>query len=354
MITTGSKFFYGLGVFGLVAALVYSLSSDGEIAGLVTLASLGVVALVLGGMTTAFRDGQVATAAYPDGMAESPATIGRGPLVSPSLWPILGAFGAVLLLLGLVFEFWMALAGIIVLVGVVFGWMVQSWADRASDDADYNRGLRERILNPVEFPILGALAAGLVVFGFSQLMLTLTKSAATAVFIGLAIVIVLVAALFSGARRLGAEVFVAALMIGAIVVLTAGIIGAVRGTRGFEAQEGEGANTETVANAANIAGRFELTDGGLTPSALSIPRALAVSFTFTNTTANPRRLVVEAEDILDSNGQPNGSKRTYATAFAEDGQTAFLTFQINLPGSYRFFSEAEDGEDRIEGSIRVA
>lgn len=353
MITTGSKFLFGVGAFGLVAAFAYALASS-DLTGLVTLGSLGLAALVLGGIIIAFRDGEVATAAYPDGLAESPATIGRGPLVSPAMWPVLGAFGAALLLLGLVFEWWMAIAGIVVLLAVLLEWMVQSWADRASDDADYNRSLRNRLMHPIEFPVLGTLAVGLVIIGFSRVMLTLTKSGAVVLFIVLAALILVVAAVLAGARSIGPSVIVATLMVGGIIVLTAGTISAIRGSRGFEPHQGEGAKTETVANEANVAAKVRLDHGVLTPEAISLARAQPANLVFTNVGGPPRRLVVEAEDIIDSNGQPNGSKRTYATSLAEDGQQVFLTFQINLPGTYSYFTEAKDGSDRVEGTITVA
>ena len=354
MITTGSKFLFGVGAFGLVAAIVYALASNNELTGVITLGSLGVVALVLGGIVIAFRDGEVATVAYPDGAAENAATTGPGPLVSPAAWPALGALGAALLLLGLVFEWWMAVAGIVLLLGVILEWMVQAWADRASDDAEYNVGLRRRMMHPIEFPILGALGAGLVVFAFSQVMLTLDKNAAVVVFIVVAALILVVAGILAGARTIGSSVIVATLMVGGIIALTAGTIGAIRGSRDFHAHEGEGANTESVADVANMAARVTLSNGTLSPDTINLARAQPANLTFTNSGGPPRRLVVEAEDLLDSNGEPNGSKVTYATALSEDGQTVFLTFQINLPGSYSFFTEAEDGTDRIEGTIVVA
>ena len=176
MITTGSKFFVGVGVFGLVAAIVYGFDTTTSCFGIVVLPTLGVAALFLGGMCLAFRDSNVATAAYPDGLPEGASTIGRGPLVSASVFPAIGAFGAVLLVLGMVFDRWMVWAGAAVLVAAVVEWTVQSWSDRASDDGEYNAALRRSLMQPFEFPVLGLLAAGLVVFGFSRVMLSLTKT----------------------------------------------------------------------------------------------------------------------------------------------------------------------------------
>ena len=89
-----------------------------------------------------------------------------------------------LLVLGLVFDRWMVWAGAVragrrhrrvdgaVLVGP--GLRRRRVQPRRS---------ASRLMQPFEFPILGALAVGLVVFGFSRVMLSLTKNAAVVVFI---------------------------------------------------------------------------------------------------------------------------------------------------------------------------
>ena len=255
MITTGSKFLLGVGLYGIVATLTYVLASDFERTGMVTLGTLSVVALLLGFLTLAIRDGQVATEAYPDGRRVDVDTIGRGPLVSPSVFPILAAFGVALLLLGLAFNRWYTIFGAVLLVGVTVEWLVQSWSDRASDDGEYNRGLRNGVMHPIEFPVLGAIAVGLVIFGFSRVMLTVNKNAAVVIFIVVAGLILVVASLFAGLRRVGGDVLVGTLMVGGIIVLTAGVISFVQGERGFHEPEGEGANTESVADVASVAAR---------------------------------------------------------------------------------------------------
>jgi hypothetical protein len=353
MITTGSKFLFGVGIYGVVAAIAYWLATD-ERSGLVVLAVLALSALFAGGVTVAFRDGEVATAAYPDGLPEDASTVGRGPLVSACMWPILGAFGIALLVLGLTFEQWMAWAGIVVLAATLVEWAVQSWSDRASDDGEYNRQLRNSLIQPIEFPVLGLAAAGLVVFGFSRVMLSLTTNAAVVAFVVVAGLVLVVASLLAGVRRIGGSVVVATLMVGGIIVLTAGVIGAIQGERGFHEHEGEGANTETVADKASLVADFELDDGELSPTVVAVPRAVPASITFTNLDSEKRRFVLDLGPVLDEDGQPTDERQEVATGFVEDGQQGFLTFRIDLPGTYPFHVEGEEGSDRIEGTFEVS
>jgi hypothetical protein len=354
MITTGSKFLFGVGAYGIVAAIAYWLATD-ERSGLVVLAVLALAALFAGGVTVAIRDGAVATAAYRDGLPEDASTVGRGPLVSACMWPILGAFGIALLVLGLTFEQWMVWAGIVVLAATLVEWVVQSWSDRASDDGEYNRRLRNSVIQPIEFPVLGLAAAGLVVFGFSRVMLSVTTRAAVVAFILVAGLVLVIAALLSGVRRrIGGGVIVATLMVGGIIVLTAGVIGAIQGERGFHEHEGEGANTQTVADKSSLVADFVLDDGELSPTTIHVPRALPASITFTNHESDKRRFVLDLGAVLDEQGEPTEERQEVSTGFVEDGQQAFLSFRIDLPGTYGFHVEAEGGADRIEGTFEVS
>ena len=71
----------------------------------------------------------------------------------------------------------------LVIVGLsVVEWAVQSWADRASADPVYNDRVRGRLMHPLEFPVAGLLCGGLIVFGFSRVMVALSKNGAIVVF----------------------------------------------------------------------------------------------------------------------------------------------------------------------------
>ena len=229
-----------------------------------------------------------------------------------------------------------------VLAAAIIEWTVQSWSDRASDDGEYNSALRRSLMQPFEFPVLGILAAGLVVFGFSRVMLSLTKTASVVAFVVVAGSVVVVAGVIAGAKRIGGEVIIAALMVGGIIVLTAGVIGAVHGERGFETHDADkGKGGESVANTANIVARFHLTaDGARADASSTFPRSVPASVTFTNTRSEEYRLVVDVTDVIStSTGEltrrrraassttvagTEAAERRSMTPFVKDGQTVFL------------------------------
>ena len=59
-------------------------------------------------------------------------------------------------MIGLVTHAAIFVIGLILAGVVIFEWMISAWADRATGDAAANRALRNRIMYPVEIPVLGA------------------------------------------------------------------------------------------------------------------------------------------------------------------------------------------------------
>jgi hypothetical protein len=210
-------------------------------------------------------------------------------------------------------------------------------------------------MQPIEFPVMGIAVIGVVVFGFSRLMLTLTKSASVVAFIGIAALILLVAGAMAGFKRIGGGVIIATLMLGGIIAVTVGVVSAVHGERAFEQHNvDEGKSTQSVADTANIVGRVELKDSGLQPVSIAFPRAIQASLTFTNLTSGERRLVVTGDNEVNAQGQTTNVPHLYKTPFVKDGQTEFVTVRITKPGSYPYYTEAADGSDRLEGTIVVS
>ena len=71
-------------------------------------------------------------------------------------------------------------AGIAVVIVAVVEWMVQGWAERASADRAFNRTVREPDHAPLELPIAGALGLAVLIYGFSRVMLAVSKEAGPA------------------------------------------------------------------------------------------------------------------------------------------------------------------------------
>ena len=191
--------------------------------------------------------------------------------MSPSIWPLVGAFGAGLMTIGLVYDRRWFLGGLVVLVATTIEWTVQAWSDRASDDPEYNARVRGRLMHPLEFPILGALSVVLVIFGFSRVMLAIPKSAAVGVFIGLGA---------ARARHRRHPVHApegerggvrhACSLLGGVGILTAGVVGASTGERDelHNHVEETGTDKQTsnaVADKSSVAATVSVTPGNMTP-----------------------------------------------------------------------------------------
>ena len=48
-------------------------------------------------------------------------------------------------------------AGVIVGIVVLLEWMVSAWSERATGDPEVNRRIRNRVMNPIEIPLFGAI-----------------------------------------------------------------------------------------------------------------------------------------------------------------------------------------------------
>ena len=109
-----------------------------------------------------------------------------------SLWPLTGAAGAVLVVIGIVTYPVVFIFGLIALLAATAEWMVQAWSERASADAGFNEGVRTRIAHPLEFPVLAAVGFAIIVYSFSRIMLFLSKTGGVVAF-GLIAVVLLAA-----------------------------------------------------------------------------------------------------------------------------------------------------------------
>jgi hypothetical protein len=368
MFTFGSKFFFGLAAVAAVAGGIYWVNTNLEFFGTIVLLSLAAVAAFLGGVTVAFRDADLEASAVESVSGADAEGFSRGPRVSPSMWPIIGAFGAGLVVIGVVYDRRWFIAGLIVIAATIVEWTVQAWADRASDDPEYNAHVRGRLLHPLEFPILGAVAVGLVIFGFSRVMLAIPKSAAVGVFIGLGALVLVIAAVLSAPRRLSGAVAAVVLVLGGVGILTAGVVSAATGERNalHNHEEETGPNKKTsnkVADKANALAQIVVDASGMTPTSLTIPRTTPVNLLFDNEDEVPRQLVVtggqepkvdaSGQQVKDANGNVIMVPIEFRTDYIGKGKTAILTVRMPLPGQFTFRTQTGDNLGVTEGQVVV-
>lgn len=256
MITTASKFFYGLAGLLLVAAVAYGYSTGGgnigpisvgykgavgDLVGYSILMGGAVVVAFLGFTTTAFRD------ADPEAIADVVGAEAPPPATSPatSYWPIVGAFGVGLTLIGVVLNNVFFVAGLIVLAAVAIEWTIQNWSEQATGDPAVNREIRNRIMFPLEVPIVGALIVGLVIIGYSRVFLAVSKEGAVWIALAIAAIIFVLGTVLSTRDRVRTDLVAGLLAIGAVVTIGLGIVSAVNGEREFHDLDEEHEDVES-------------------------------------------------------------------------------------------------------------
>ena len=229
MFTTGSKLFLGATTLSIIATIVYAVMKGGDVGWSATigLVTLSTVLAFLTGVNFYVRDNNV-SATLPDAVANAPAA--QGPPTA-SMWPAVAALGAALLVIGAVTEPIVFKAGIVVLLAVLIEWMVQGWSERASADPAYNASIRNRMLHPLEFPLLAAAGLGVVIYSFSRIMLFLSKTNGPVAFAVIAALVLFAGFLFASRTNLRRSVAIGVCGIAALGLVSTGAAAAIGGER---------------------------------------------------------------------------------------------------------------------------
>jgi hypothetical protein len=245
MLTTGFKLFFGWCLAWLAAAAVYGYTTGGRHIGPITagykgpvgehvgyavLLICGVFAGTIGLMLVAFRDAGAKAAAELLGTDTVPVQTPVG----ASYWPLIAAFGAGTLALGLVLNAAVFVVGLVIVIAAGAEWTMQAWADRATGDPEVNSHLRDRIMSPIELPVGAVLAIVAVPLAASRVFLAVSKFGAVWVASGFAAVVFLVAILVATRPKMSKNIVAAAVLVGGIGLLSAGIVSAAIGQRDFE------------------------------------------------------------------------------------------------------------------------
>jgi hypothetical protein len=246
MVGTGTRLFFALAAIALLGAGAYGVATGGDPLGVASvgykggvgehfgyavLTLVGVSSLFVGIFSAAVRDLDPTAAAPADAVAEVPAPASSSP------WPLVAAFGGMVLVLGLVVGASLFVLGVIVLVVATIEWAVKVWSDRATGDPAVNLAIRNRLMAPIEIPIGAALVIVFLVLGISRALLAV--SPITAVVIGsvAATLIVAGALLVLGRSRQSSRVATLLLVLGGLAVIAGGIAGVAAGEREFHEHE---------------------------------------------------------------------------------------------------------------------
>ena len=249
MLTPGFKLFFGFGVLAAVGAIIYGVATGdpagadylgvvdrdawkgvislgwqggvGEHTGFIVLVFAALVGGGLGCMLVAFRDADAESVGELAPTGETPPSTAP---THPCYWPPLLAFAAAVAVIGLVTHAAIFVIGLILAGVVAFEWMVTAWADRATGDPAANRALRNRLMYPIEIPVLGAAGVAILVVGGSRVLLAVSEFSAVWIAAGVSAVILLVAMLFAARPRIARSVITTVLAFAAVAIVAAGIV----------------------------------------------------------------------------------------------------------------------------------
>jgi len=260
MITTGTKWFAGLGVGLYVLAAAYGYSTGGVRLGPLSAGYYGAVGdhfgygVLFAAAVLAFYQAFALTAwrdADPQAQAEV-AGVAVAPTVRPagaSYWPVVSAFGLGIGLIGLVSEPFLVVLGLVIVGIALIEWTVQTWADHATGDPAANRSIRNRIMNPIEVPVAGVLAVGLVIVSGSRVFLAVSELNAVVAAGVIGTLVLLAGAAVAARPRLSSNAIVALLLVGAVVAIGLGVAGGVAGERDIHHEDESHEEGEDAAGA---------------------------------------------------------------------------------------------------------
>jgi len=227
---------------------------------------------------------------------------------------------------------------------------VQGWSERASADDRYNASLRSRMLNGLEFPILGTIGAGAVIYAFSRVMLSSTPDAGRWIFIFVGAAIIAGGFLFASGRVSSKRTVAGVCTISAVVLLGVGVASALQGQRtihphptvddasqkalcleGGEEEVDERASQDVSLRSSVVANIYLREDGELVAvidgypddtHVITVPRSTQIGVIFHNDSHEPERLTGRFGSF------PDRPEAVSCTTAVHPGKSVYLGFQI--------------------------
>ena len=259
MLTKGTKFWLGLCLAAMVAAAFAGYTTGGDETGPLTLGWKGAVGnhIVYGTLmmmsaasgllamfASAFRDADTDAVAQLLDSGEVPdAQINVG----PSLWPVLGAAGFAVMMLGLVLHPAVFVAGLLIVAAMGIEWTMTNWSEKLTGDPVHNREMRENLLRPIEIPLLSLVGIGVLVLAVSRILLASSVNGAVIVATVVGVGIFALAFFISARPAIPRGVLQSILALGFVAIIVGGIVAAANGEREFHQKGGasDDAHVET-------------------------------------------------------------------------------------------------------------
>jgi hypothetical protein len=377
MFTTGSKLFLGGTVLSAAAAIVWAITTGGEVGwtAVIGLLSLFVVIAFLAGLNFYLKDGNVRPT---EQGVPADAAVNRAPVAS-SAWPAVVALGVGVTVVGAETYSPVFQAGIVLMLVGGLEWMFQAWSERASSSTAYNAAVRKRVAHPLEFPVFAAVLIGVLVYSFSRIMLGLEKEGGRATFFLVAAIVLLVGFLAARSPGMRKGVVGGVAAIGLVGLVGVGVGFALRGEKTIaeypttntkpeiceapgelddpELREIDERASQNVSNTANVAATVVLEEGDVLEAfrmgsdepqtTITLSRSTPSNILFRNEGSEPRRFTIYTGSFPTGEQQEDGSPiyspvGVMCTSLVEEGGEAILTVKFpksnvnnNDPEGYR-------------------
>jgi hypothetical protein len=369
MFTTGSKFLIGAATVATISAIAYGVTQDG-VMGTIGLSSAAVALWFLAIVNLFFRDNNV----WADEIASVEGAAAAAPAPANSVWAMIFALGATVFAVGLVTYQAVFVMGIVLMLVGGAEWTAEAWATRASADASHNAEVRDRIANPLEFPLAAAIGIGIVIYAFSRIMLWLSKTSTVIAFAVLGAIIIGLAFFFAYRPSVRSRAALAAIGVGALGLVAGGAAAGLSGERDIHPHETtsglseEGVDicdspdefeadekaSQSVAATAAVAATITLGESGeLTyelngpapqgADGVTLPRSNPSNIVFKNESSEERRLSMSlGTQVVEEAGEEVEVPYLRCTALVDDGGSQSLNVIIPLPSitspdGYYFF-----------------
>lgn len=255
MLTTGSKFLFGSAILALLGAFFVALATVNKSIGMsellgpisvgykgpvgnhfayAVLLAYAAAAILLGSVLSITRDGDPEEGAAHQGLAAPVAVL---PPRGTNHWPLVGAFGAGLVTLGLTYSSELFVLGLVTIGIAALQWAIYAWSDHATADPFANRKVRHELTYPLDFPLFAILSIALFVFAVSRVLLAFPHGVDTAVFGAIPAVAFVVAIILSFRPKFTKNLIAILSIVGIAIILALGIWGMVQGPKHVEKDE---------------------------------------------------------------------------------------------------------------------
>ncbi len=222
MFTTSSKFYVALTVLAAVSFGVYMILIGPSSIGATALFGMIAVGILFIWLSLHTRDADTDDEFASGAAADAP---------SRSMWPLVGAAGALLTLIGTLTTPLFFILGLIVVVATFVEWGIQAWADRASSDPAYNAAVRAKILHPIEFPVIAAIGLGVIIISFAEIMLAVERSAGAVLFIIVSSWVLAAGVVVAIKPNMRRGIITVIVVVGSLAIVAGGLLGNASGMR---------------------------------------------------------------------------------------------------------------------------